>query len=211
MMKNLFYSLIASLFLFAVYYFIWGGKRTGNIETQYREPILNQLKLDLAQTSPLCVYAGPFPAAINTCIGCTALKDAGLIESTPVSEDGGPAREMYVLTAAGKIAYRDDQEPNIPQPRPRICLGDAQLDKVVDALPTMQLGATRYLSFKYRLRVNNPHPLLKEGVPAMKVPKLMAKDNVLDETFTTTAVINPGGKDIYFDGGFRYGKWVNQK
>ena len=75
----------------------------------------------------------------------------------------------------------------------------------------MELNGVRYISFKYRIRVRNPHPWLKQnGAPTMKIPRLAANGDMLDKVYTTTATVLQGGKDIDFDSGFRYGKWVNE-
>ncbi|WP_137935825.1 hypothetical protein [Chitinivorax sp. B] len=208
-MKNLFYGLAAALIVMLLYRFILGGKHKGEIEARYKQPIISQLSDQLKKQSPLCIYEGPFPIQPDrTCLYCNTLLNAGLIDK---QESGNDARYTYSLTAAGKVAYRDDPEPGISEPRPRLCMGDASLDSIVDALPSMELGGIRYLSFKYRIRVANPHPWLKDkGIPAMQIPKLVPTENVLDEVYTTTARIIPNSTDIEFDSGFRYGRWVNK-
>ena len=208
-MKNTFYGLIAIGLIILLYRFMAGGSAPAQIEQRYRQPIMSALDKQLQTQSPLCTYQGPFPHPGNEiCLFCKPLLEAGLIEER--ANDGVPD---FVLTDAGIQAYREDPVPGSDNdtPRPRLCLGDASLGEVVDALPGMELNGVRYISFKYRIRVRNPHPWLKQnGAPTMKIPRLAANGDMLDKVYTTTATVLQGGKDIDFDSGFRYGKWVNE-
>ncbi|MFO1385819.1 MAG: hypothetical protein U1F55_06455 [Chitinivorax sp.] len=212
-MKNLLYSMIIGLLVFGLYRLFAGGSSSSDIEQRYREPILAALKEEFAQSSPLCVYEGPFPRTMSrgeVCLQCDKLQRAGLIEKR--QEDEENKKFDWALTEAGISAYREDTESGSSRSRPRLCFGDASVGKVIAALPSMKLGDSRYLSFKYQVRVSNPHPWLKSGqVKELGMDPLAASGDVLDKVYTNTALIPPGGHGISFDGSFRYGKWVNEK
>lgn len=212
-MKNLLYSMIIGLMLFGLYRLFAGGSGGSDIEQRYREPVLAALKEEFAQNSPLCIYEGPFPRTMSRgeiCFQCDKLQRAGLIEKRQQGDNNN--QFDWALTDAGITAYREDAESGSSRSRPRLCFGDASVGKVVAALPSMKLGDSHYLSFKYQIRVSNPHPWLKSGqVKELGMDPLAASGDVLDKVYTNTALIPPGGKGISFDGSFRYGKWVNEK
>jgi len=169
------------------------------------------------------------------CRDCDALVDAGLLSRTAYEAQGDSrAGVVYQLTELGRPLYRDEvrdldgqsagarawrdkqasQAATNPFARahePGLCFADkVVLHEISEALPPMQLSATRYISIKYVVEAVNPSPLmgapafrsLKLPLPAPDVPALYEPQIV---TYTKSLITSDEGS---LDPGFRYGKWA---
>jgi hypothetical protein len=167
-----------------------------------------------------------------TCDNCADLAQAGL-----VSQEGS----RYELTELGRSAYREKIydpdsvtesesakalrqkvlttahfDPN--GPIPGFCFADkVVVHQVIDALPPLTMGGTRFQSVKFTVEAVNPSPFMfdpdfkllhlpqpqqpaKPGDPVLYPPEIVTQRKSLVNT-------DPG----MLDGSFRYGAWVNQR
>lgn len=173
------------------------------------------------------------------CKDCEKLVQDGLLSRTDY--DGttdGRTRTFarYELTNLGQSTYREEirnldvlsptgsgatgnaaSSPAIDSDDsiPGFCFADkVVLHEVVDALPPMGMGASRFISVKYTVEAVNPSPFLfdprlkllnlqapKQGTPALYPPQIT--------TLRTSLRFDPSNPGE-LDPTFRYGRWVNE-
>jgi hypothetical protein len=172
----------------------------------------------------------------RACANCDELAEAGLLTKSPTGDDGSATSgSLYDLTDLGRSAYRDEirdlddmsealrtrmerakANPAIGSDTsaPGFCFADkVELHQIIDALPPLRSGGTRFTSVRYDIEAINPSPLLfdsrlrflalpqpNSGTPALYPPAIT--------TFRKSLIY--AGSPGELDDGFRYGAWVNK-
>jgi hypothetical protein len=173
---------------------------------------------------------------LSSCEKCEDLYQVGLLDKETESyadDDGNYGTSVtYRLTDQGKGLYytdihdrslgfsfpctpgetKSDDGSGEQRHRPGFCFAKSvRLNRIEEALSPQKLNNTLIMSIRYVAEAVSPSETLFD--PRMKalLRRVPEKGNpALFPPVTTTAVFAPGGKEVMdFDGGIRYGKWIN--